>query len=856
MKKIFLALFFSGLIAVAVWAGNYGSYTTGTSVTFTWDHTADCDSARAYFGYPTKDNLYYNIKMTPDLIADSSLLSAPISLDSIGTHYVRIDYYEQGATSISGRITGAYEKKAAFPDSVAAMVSTLRNVAAAMDADDSSFAVYYVSPLGDNSNGRTPATAWNSPNSANSISSPAKPIRLYIGPGEYTLVACSLKVDVYSEVIGSGKGITNSKGIIDTTHNSAWPEAVYSYCPPNGFGDGMMVRDMTITQMGMRFSDPSFMCGIWFEDSTKYAGAHNVDFVGGYKDISSDDDGIYWLDVQYCDFFRPFIHAIDVAAQGGLIAHNIFIGTRDTAGIGVYDAIQIYTKGKHIMIYDNSFFGQQNAISFNGADSCFAFGNYAALSEGTHFLSVSAGSVDNKWGGNWGPNLSVKGVDAGKSQGNTVQEEMRDYWEQVMMMPLPGSIIRNGYLQIDVNGDSTDLAGWGSKSGTQAYLTSRRAFEGMERSLYLDSSSYNTQYVRADSGLYMVYADIYLPTLNDRGYFQCYYYSSNTALTWVAGGTVQYATGWTGWQKFSRLIRLPSPDSTYYFTIGTNTDDSAYFGSFGIAAYHTFDPTTSPVVAGDTTATGKILGLMPGEWSAADSFAFQGAGSNLSASAIADTFAARGYFTGLGDKQLNFLVLDSADSTAIQGASLIPRPLGGGTPFCRRLTGVNGRTIAHLDSGVVQVHLWKQGWEFNPVDTVAVLTDGQTDTLWGTLFAPTPGPATMTDVFTWITTPGGDTIYPSYLSYQLVDSLGNDIPKSMRVTYGSGSNQVLLATGVIEITADSSLFDFSLYANENLIPTWTKYRFIARYMLNRKPYQNTELTTAIPDTTNVNPFAQ
>ncbi|UCE65079.1 MAG: hypothetical protein JSU85_09360 [Candidatus Zixiibacteriota bacterium] len=211
---------------------------------------------------------------------------------------------------------------------------------------------------------------------------------------------------------------------------------------------------------------------------------------------------------------------------------------------------------------------------------------------------------------------------------------------------------------------------------------------------------------------------------------------------------------------------------------------------------------------------------------------------------------------GISSNRDTLFVYDSSDTTAISVVTVTVYPDGGGGIMAQAGTNANGRMIIGLPDGAYDYYLYKQGYNFNNYDNVTIAGD-QTDTLWGTAFADDPGPSNMTAIITWLLTPNGDTIYPSYLKYQLVDSAGNVFADTIKVTYGTGVNTVLLSTGEIEITADSSRFSFSLYANENLSITSSQYKFTVRYVYQRRPYLNTTVTTQIPDTSEaVNPFWQ
>ncbi len=94
------------LVAIVLGAG-LGESIEGESAIVTFDAPANCDSARMIFGYPDTSNLYDTVKITPQSV-DSSILKGSVDLDSVGTHYVQIEYYETGSGSISGYSCGAH----------------------------------------------------------------------------------------------------------------------------------------------------------------------------------------------------------------------------------------------------------------------------------------------------------------------------------------------------------------------------------------------------------------------------------------------------------------------------------------------------------------------------------------------------------------------------------------------------------------------------------------------------------------------------------------------------------------------------------------------------------------------------
>lgn len=107
MKNI-IVIILIGILSYGLVFG-YGSSITTREAVVTFDHTADCDSAWAQFYYPPDSSLpYYSAKMMPFVDEDSSLLKTEIDLDSLGTHLVRILYWEKGVTNDTGFVVGAW----------------------------------------------------------------------------------------------------------------------------------------------------------------------------------------------------------------------------------------------------------------------------------------------------------------------------------------------------------------------------------------------------------------------------------------------------------------------------------------------------------------------------------------------------------------------------------------------------------------------------------------------------------------------------------------------------------------------------------------------------------------------------
>jgi hypothetical protein len=106
MKNL-IVIILIGILSYGLVFG-YGSSITTKDAVITFDHTSNCDSARAVFCYPDTSNRYDSVKLSPCLLSDSSLLSGVVDLDSTGGHLVLIRYYEEGAGAISGQLIGIW----------------------------------------------------------------------------------------------------------------------------------------------------------------------------------------------------------------------------------------------------------------------------------------------------------------------------------------------------------------------------------------------------------------------------------------------------------------------------------------------------------------------------------------------------------------------------------------------------------------------------------------------------------------------------------------------------------------------------------------------------------------------------
>lgn len=123
MKKRFLLLcIFCGLYTFSAfsvcglsWASNFGSSVEGEQAAVTFTHTADCDSAHADFGYDGDGgadslNFYVTVDLLPCFSGDGTILMGEgLELDSVGTHVVKITYFEDDGDAVAdGYVAGIW----------------------------------------------------------------------------------------------------------------------------------------------------------------------------------------------------------------------------------------------------------------------------------------------------------------------------------------------------------------------------------------------------------------------------------------------------------------------------------------------------------------------------------------------------------------------------------------------------------------------------------------------------------------------------------------------------------------------------------------------------------------------------
>ena len=222
-----------------------------------------------------------------------------------------------------------------------------------------------------------------------------------------------------------------------------------------------------------------------------------------------------------------------------------------------------------------------------------------------------------------------------------------------------------------------------------------------------------------------------------------------------------------------------------------------------------------------------------------------------------DDFKADVSGCGAGPSVANdtLFVYDATDTTILIGVKVTVRPSGGGEAVATALTNPAGRVIFGLEDGTYDYLLFQQGVNFNAVDTVAISGTG-TDSLFGTPFSPSAGPANTTAIFTWLITQAQDTLDASEVKWMLVSNAnGREFDDSDWITSGTGTNKVVHDKGWHTVSSDTALISFNLVPNTDIFvngvqDTSSYVKFKADYNGNI-----TVRTVQVPDTTSFNPYA-
>ena len=250
-----------------------------------------------------------------------------------------------------------------------------------------------------------------------------------------------------------------------------------------------------------------------------------------------------------------------------------------------------------------------------------------------------------------------------------------------------------------------------------------------------------------------------------------------------------------------------------------------------------------------------ILSLYKFPWNNQGS-AVEVAGADIAAE-IVSQFEDKGYVgSGNGSEKDTIIVLNRADSTAVQGYEVTIRPHGGGLPSGAGGTDINGKFISGQNVGYVDIDFFKQGYNLADYNNYHVTKD---TTL--IFYALRISSVNMVTVLAALTDASGDTINPSYVEYRLVKKDTRDTTKYIactkddKITVGSGNAVTGLAIGTRRVTSVNSAFQFPLYPNSVLSKPNTYYEFTGIY----KDRQSSEVSTIhvitqVPDTSQFNPF--
>lgn len=213
--------------------------------------------------------------------------------------------------------------------------------------------------------------------------------------------------------------------------------------------------------------------------------------------------------------------------------------------------------------------------------------------------------------------------------------------------------------------------------------------------------------------------------------------------------------------------------------------------------------------------------------------------------------------SGPGIFACSTLVLNTTDSTIVPNAAIEIRP-DGGTAQLAYIDdiGADGFHIFALNPADYDYYIAAMvGFTIsNPTDIT--ISGNQTDTLWMDLFDFAVPPAGFVNVFTFYITPGGDTIQPSTITYQYVNSLGAAYDVNNRLTLATG---VVLEKGRItekinRTSADSTQFSFPLVSNFDVFvdgvqdsSSWVEFKMFGKL--------KTRVLVQVPKPGPFNPFA-
>ena len=265
--------------------------------------------------------------------------------------------------------------------------------------------------------------------------------------------------------------------------------------------------------------------------------------------------------------------------------------------LGTVTALDTLSTGDTIAVMPSEWVAADSAGyqgSASGLDSATVYSAVAAvgtdstatlymndLDSSTVYDAVAAVAVDSSslYQGTGLDSTAAYGaaVQALEDSSVTTTDDIYDDWSSILTS-IGGQSIFFSPCQVSANHpDSTNPSGWGTSSGT-VHLTSERYLEGYSRAMYIEEGSINTLKIAIDTGTYIMSADVWLTSATaDTAFFQAYK-ADDAVQSWTDGENVEYINGFTGWRKITQTIRL-TKDTLYYFTVGANTGDSAYFAN-------------------------------------------------------------------------------------------------------------------------------------------------------------------------------------------------------------------------------------------------------------------------------------
>jgi len=642
--------------------------------------------------------------------------------------------------------------------------------------------IRYISTNGNNANGLTWDSAWTGFDSLKTLDAATT---VFVGPGYYSDVACSLKTSGIHLI-----GIAGAGSTFLTQSDTAYTNRIIAINPDGDYATDFRVTGFTFAHaIPDEPGDPTYICAIAMHDSTDYVEIDHCHFADDLRGTGTASDSVYsnWKSISvkhavttglecnryyniHHNIFEGFIHHIDLIAQHSAIHHNEFHGLHVKNGYNeVNIPIQFIGKSHHNLVYENYFLPRMhNAVIMNDGggshrvDSSLVANNFVGVTASSDYR-VDGDGLDNSFIDNhghapWAYRLpTVAGDNAVTDIGNAEEREY-DRWAMIMMEPT--NMVPNGGLQL-WGSDTTDILGWGNKSG--CWLTRRNTFGDYAWSLQLPAGSWiATLRMYMEPGIYEVSAWIYLRnSADDRISIQCYN-AAGQVQTWSDGQTAAYAEKYSGWRRFSETINIPD-DSNYAFTLNAAANDSGYVVGFEVRPYLA----DIFAVDGDTAKAVELKEVID------TVFASKSILNDVSDSLAGQAWAATASSQGTGGSPLHVLVLDTKDSSAVAHATVTvdTRYDGSGSEYWDETDG-NGYAVLNMSEGdsCLIVATAAPPYSFTQ-DSILKGADLEYDTLWATGWVcGNPPTASICSVYTWTKYPDADSASGVRVSASLVTS--------------------------------------------------------------------------------------